>query len=108
MAQIDFLSSASSVPPRFKGFGLVSCRVAESSSSSRIPLITCKHAGQIQHPSNPEELLWPRAYPTAQTSPTLIHIPQRLRIACLIPRALEGLLWKSALPSWAPPPAELP
>src|SRR5579859_4916671 len=107
MAQIDFLSSASSVPPRFKGFGLVSCRVAESSSSSRIPLIPLKHAGQIQHPSNPEELLWPRACPTAQIFPILIHIPQRPQIDCLIPRALRDLLWKSAPPNWARPPGEL-
>src|SRR4029077_10699313 len=44
--------------------------------SSRILLIPFKHAGQIEHPSNPEELLWPRARTTAQMSRILILTPR--------------------------------
>ena len=79
-----------------------------SSGSSRILLPCCKHARQIQHPSIPEELLWPSACPTAQTSRILIRTPQRRQIDCLIPGALRDLLWKSAPLNWALPPAELP
>src|SRR5882724_9905865 len=76
--------------------------------SSQFLLLCFKHAGQIRHPSNPEELLWPRACTTAQISPILILIPLRPLIDCLIPRALRDLLWNRAPLNWALLPAELP